>query len=88
MLGLTVTQICAPENSLPIQEMIEEAINDDVAYAKQPLELRNQRTWAVKTGVNSLLDVARQTYKENMADAYQYINELSGELILNAWLLL
>lgn len=58
--------------------MIEETINEDVMYAKQPLELRNQRTWAVKTGVHGLLDVARQTYKENMADAYQYISELSG----------
>ncbi|PVH97768.1 hypothetical protein DM02DRAFT_673841 [Periconia macrospinosa] len=75
----TIREICAPENALPIQRMIEETINEDVTYAKQPLELRNQRTWAVKTGVHGLLDVARQTYKENMADAYQYINELSEE---------
>ncbi|CAI6341707.1 unnamed protein product [Periconia digitata] len=75
----TIRDICAPGNSLPIQELIEESINEDVTFAKQPLELRNQRTWAVKTSVHGLLDVARQTYKENMADAYQYVNELEEE---------
>jgi len=38
-------------------------INEDTNYAKQPLELRNQRTYAVKSGVNGLLDVARTVYK-------------------------
>ena len=60
-------------------ELIDEAINDDVHYAKQPVELRNQRTYAVRSGVNGLLDVARQTYKENQGDAYFYVTELGGE---------
>jgi DNA mismatch repair protein MSH4 len=51
-------------------------INEDTTYAKQPLELRNQRTYAVKSGVNGLLDVARTTYKEAMEDVYQHSNEL------------
>ena len=57
-------------------------INEDTTYAKQPLELRNQRTYAVKSGVNGLLDVARTTYKEAMEDVYQHANELScGSLV-------
>jgi DNA mismatch repair protein MSH4 len=60
-------------------ELIDEAINEDTHYAKQPVELRNQRTYAVKTGVNGLLDVARQTYTENQGDAYIYNTELGGE---------
>lgn len=69
-------QLCSPENILPVQDQINAMINEDTTYAKQPLELRNQRTYAVKSGVNGLLDVARTTYKEAMEDAYQHCNEL------------
>jgi DNA mismatch repair protein MSH4 len=62
---------------MPVQELIDSVINEDTAYSRQPLELRNQRTYAVKSGVNGLLDVARMTYKEAMADAYQHATELS-----------
>lgn len=54
-------------------------INEDTTYAKQPLELRNQRTYAVKSGVNGLLDVARTTYKEATEDAYHHCTELGQE---------
>lgn len=35
--------------------LIREAINDDTRYSKSPLELRNQRTYAVK--VSASLDM-------------------------------
>ena len=60
-----------------MQELIDRVINEDTTYARQPLELRNQRIYAVKSGVNGLLDVARTTYKEAMEDAYQHTTELS-----------
>jgi DNA mismatch repair protein MSH4 len=53
---------------MPIQQIIDEAVNEDTTYARQPLELRNQRVYAVKSGVNGLLDVARTTYKEASED--------------------
>jgi hypothetical protein len=31
-----------------------------------------------QSGVNGLLDVARQTYKEAMEDAYQHVTRLGG----------
>ncbi|KAL1654742.1 MutS protein msh4 [Didymella pomorum] len=71
--------LCAPENISPIQDLIDEVINEDTTYAKQPLELRNQRTYAVKSGVNGLLDIARTTYKEATEDAYQHCTELGHE---------
>lgn len=77
---LTSQQLCAPENVAPIQDLIDRVINEDTAYAKQPLELRNQRVYAVKSGVNGLLDVARTTYKESSEDAYQHCNELAGKI--------
>lgn len=60
-------------------ELIDHVINEDTAYARQPLELRNQRIYAVKSGINGLLDVARTTYKEASEDAYQHSTELSGK---------
>jgi DNA mismatch repair protein MSH4 len=77
-LLLTPSQLCALENVVPIQSLIDNVINEDTAYAKQPLELRNQRVYAVKSGVNGLLDVARTTFKESSQDAYQHCIELSG----------
>ncbi|KAF2280678.1 uncharacterized protein EI97DRAFT_367992 [Westerdykella ornata] len=74
-----IRELCAPINVRPVQELIDSVINEDTTFAKQPLELRNQRTYAVKSGVNGLLDVARTTYKEAMEDAYQHSNELSQE---------
>ncbi|KAJ4988349.1 MutS domain V [Stagonosporopsis vannaccii] len=74
-----IRELCAPENTLPIKVLIDEVINEDATYAKQPLELRNQRTYAVKSGVNGLLDVARTTYKEATEDAYQHCTELRHE---------
>jgi hypothetical protein len=62
-----------------IQELINRVVNEDTTYAKQPLELRNQRIYAVKSGVNGLLDVARTTYKEASEDAYQHCTELRRE---------
>ncbi|KAF1832898.1 hypothetical protein BDW02DRAFT_624773 [Decorospora gaudefroyi] len=74
-----VRELCAPENVAPVQELIDGVINEDTMYARHPLELRNQRTYAVRSGVNGLLDVARTTYKEATEDAYQHSTELSQE---------
>ena len=74
-----IQALCASELVEPIQELIDGTINEDTTYAKQPLDLRNQRTYAVRSGVNGLLDVARQTYKEAMTDAIQHITDLAEE---------
>ncbi|KAI4195202.1 MAG: hypothetical protein LQ350_007324 [Teloschistes chrysophthalmus] len=68
--------LCAPQRIIDVQRLIDETINEDITYQSQPLDLRNQRTYAIKSGVNGLLDVARQTYKEANADAYQLVTDL------------
>ncbi|KAI9814768.1 MAG: MutS protein msh4 [Pycnora praestabilis] len=75
-LFVMVRELCAPEKIEGIQQRINDVINDDITFSSQPLELRNQRTYAVRSNVNGLLDVARQTYKEASADAYQLVEEL------------
>ncbi|KAL9002987.1 MAG: hypothetical protein Q9188_004105 [Gyalolechia gomerana] len=71
-----LTALCAPEGIANVQSLIDDTINEDITYQTQPLDLRNQRTYAIKSGVNGFLDVARQTYKEANADAYQLVTDL------------
>ncbi|KAI6822546.1 hypothetical protein KC340_g15016 [Hortaea werneckii] len=74
-----ILSLCASEHVNTIKELIDQTINEDTTFANQPLDLRNQRTYAVKAGVNGLLDVARQTYNEAMSDALQHISQLAEE---------
>ncbi|APA06952.1 hypothetical protein sscle_02g017220 [Sclerotinia sclerotiorum 1980 UF-70] len=57
-------------------QLINGVINEDVTYQKTPLDLRNQRTYAVKAGVSGFLDVARQTFKEVTEDVHQHVTEV------------
>ena len=41
-------QLCAPDRIADFQTLIDETINEDITYQSQPLDLRNQRTYAVK----------------------------------------
>ncbi|TVY13982.1 MutS protein-like, partial [Lachnellula arida] len=66
-----------PKNIDPTIQLIAEVINDDVTYQKTPLDLRNQRTYAVKTGVSGLLDVARETFREATQDVHQHVTEIN-----------
>ncbi|CRG91202.1 MutS protein homolog 4 [Talaromyces islandicus] len=78
-LFLKIRDICAPNVYRQIKEAIDGTLNEDVTYQTRPLDLRNQRTYAIRTGVNSLLDVARQAYKEANADATELVAVLSEQ---------
>ncbi|KAI1178770.1 muts domain V [Nemania sp. FL0916] len=74
-----VHDLCRTEVTQPVMNIIADTINEDVTAMKAPLDMRNQRTYAVKSGVHGLLDVARQTYKEATEDVYQHVDELTKE---------
>ncbi|QMW26006.1 hypothetical protein G4B84_001251 [Aspergillus flavus NRRL3357] len=73
-----LTSLCAPAGHRAVEELIESTLNEYVTYQTRPLDLRNQRIYCVRAGVNSLLDVARQTYKEANMDAADLITKLSA----------
>ncbi|KJK62986.1 MutS [Aspergillus parasiticus SU-1] len=76
---LTIREVlCAPAGHRGVEELIESTLNEYVTYQTRPLDLRNQRIYCVRAGVNSLLDVARQTYKEANMDAADLITKLSA----------
>lgn len=77
-LLVKIRELCRPEISGRILRIIRQTIEADVTYMKTPLDLRNQRTFAVKSGINGMLDVARQTYKELTEEIHQHVDELNG----------
>jgi DNA mismatch repair protein MSH4 len=73
-----IRNVCHPSNIGPILKTIAEVIHEDAAFAKGPLDLRHQRTYSVRSGLNGLLDVARQTFKEATDDVHQHLASLIG----------
>ena len=70
-------------------DLIKEVINEDATWTKGALGLRHQRCYAVKvspslllfdcqSGVNGLLDVARQNFKEVTSDVFTLIDAYQG----------
>ncbi|KAL8651804.1 MAG: hypothetical protein Q9210_003054 [Variospora velana] len=78
-LLLDINRLCAPPENAIVETLIDETINEDITHQSQPLDLRNQRTYAIKSNHHDFLDVARQAYKEANADAYQLITNLGQE---------
>ncbi|KAI0125617.1 muts domain V [Xylariales sp. AK1849] len=74
-----IREICRPELIQPVVDLITNTINEDVTYVKSPLDMRHQRTYAIKSGVNGMLDVARQTYKEGTDDVHQHAEDINRE---------
>lgn len=73
-----IRDLCRPERQRDILDMIRKTIEPDVTYVKSALDLRNQRTFAVKAGINGMLDVGRQTYKELTEEVHKHVDELNG----------
>ncbi|KAF7558757.1 hypothetical protein G7046_g5408 [Stylonectria norvegica] len=85
-LLVKIRELCRPEITGRILATIRKTIEADVTYMKSPLDMRNQRTFAVKAGISGMLDVARQTYKELTEEIHQHVDELSKNHGLDATL--
>ncbi|KAG9250345.1 muts domain V-domain-containing protein [Emericellopsis atlantica] len=69
--------ICHPEITGGTLDRIRQVIEADVTYTRSPLDLRNQRTFAVKAGISGMLDVARQMYKELTEEIHKHVDEVN-----------
>ncbi|SPQ18466.1 81145c05-24a5-493d-828d-d3f0b052c801 [Thermothielavioides terrestris] len=72
-----VLEKCARENTAPLIGLIERTIERDATYSKAPIDVRNNRLWAVKAPPNGLLERARQLYRELTNELHQYVEEIS-----------
>ncbi|KAJ7607391.1 muts domain V-domain-containing protein [Roridomyces roridus] len=66
-----VYDMLSDERLANIERLVGGALNEDGAPAKGGIAAVNARVYAVKANCNRLLDVARETYKENVGDIFQ-----------------
>ncbi|KAF8972583.1 muts domain V-domain-containing protein [Flammula alnicola] len=74
-----VCDMLSDERIAKIEELVSAHLNEEGAPSKGGLAAVNARVYAVKANCNRLLDVARETYKENVGDIYQLNRTLSEE---------
>ncbi|KIJ45044.1 hypothetical protein M422DRAFT_167040 [Sphaerobolus stellatus SS14] len=75
-----ISAMLSDERIAELEERVSDSLNDDLATAKKTgLAAVNVRVYAVKASINRLLDVARETYRENVGDIYELCRELSNE---------
>ncbi|EDO17498.1 hypothetical protein Kpol_1058p35 [Vanderwaltozyma polyspora DSM 70294] len=66
-----------------IKNDINKYINEDCSWASSNLELQNQRSYAVKSGANGLLDLSRKMYKNLTNEIVTVIEDIGIEYDLD-----
>lgn len=74
-----IRDICQPHVTLPILNRVRAVIEADATAMSSPLDMRNARTFAVRSGINGMLDVARQTYKELTTEIHLHVEDIDSE---------
>ncbi|KAJ7079998.1 muts domain V-domain-containing protein [Mycena belliarum] len=72
-----ICDMLSDERLAKIEHLVCENLNEDGAPAKGGIAAVNARVYAVKANCNRLLDVARETYKENVGDIFALNRTLS-----------
>ncbi|PWZ00351.1 hypothetical protein BCV70DRAFT_159928 [Testicularia cyperi] len=67
-LLLSIEQFLESEELTLIREAIDTTIDEDIIHARGGLGSRNAKMYAIKAERSPLLDVARETYRENIND--------------------
>lgn len=67
-------KLCAPEKVASVQALIDDTICPDISYQKQPLDLRNQRTYAVKVSRTSRHSKGASAFNNVQAGANGLLN--------------
>ncbi|KAI0809119.1 muts domain V-domain-containing protein [Irpex lacteus] len=78
-LLVIVREMLEDERLERIAGLVGGSLNDNAMAQKGGLGAVNARVYAVKANYNRLLDVARETYKENVGDIFALSNALSEE---------
>ncbi|GLB36707.1 putative mutS family domain IV [Lyophyllum shimeji] len=74
-----IHDLISDERLANIEALVNANLNEEGAPAKGGIGAVNARVYAVKAHRNRLLDVARETYKENVGDIFQLNRTLSEE---------
>ncbi|KAL5534740.1 hypothetical protein ACEPAG_1204 [Sanghuangporus baumii] len=75
-----VYDMLSDERFEKLENLLSQSLNDDAISQKGGgLNAVNARAYALRANQNCLLDVARETYKENVADIFDLNRSLSSE---------
>ncbi|KAH9949472.1 muts domain V-domain-containing protein [Amylocystis lapponica] len=74
-----IAEMLSDERLEKIAQLVSESLNEEASPTKGGLSAVNSRVYAVRANYNRLLDVARETYKENVGDIFELNRRLSEE---------
>ncbi|GMH09551.1 hypothetical protein Nepgr_011392 [Nepenthes gracilis] len=75
LLANIYNSICENKKYASIRERIGDVIDEDVVHARVPFVARTQQCFAVKAGIDGLLDIARRTF----CDTSEAIHNLANK---------
>jgi len=78
ILSATIENI-EEDNFQAISNLIDKYVNSETQYQKGCLNQRTQMCFALKPGLNGMLDVSRKTYTEIVEDIQDLVRQLSIE---------
>ncbi|KAK4167146.1 hypothetical protein QBC43DRAFT_256213 [Cladorrhinum sp. PSN259] len=72
------TRKSGPRYTMPILNLINKYIQDDAVFSKRPVDIRNNRLWAVKEDTDSLMAKSRQEYRRHTSELQEWYEYLGG----------
>ncbi|KAK3989919.1 muts domain V-domain-containing protein [Cladorrhinum sp. PSN332] len=66
----------ASKYTAPVLKLIGRTIQEDASFSKRPIDIRNNRLWAVKAGYDSVLDVSRDGFRLRTREINSYFERL------------
>ncbi|KAL7188611.1 hypothetical protein ACSBR1_038470 [Camellia fascicularis] len=75
LLGNVYRSVCENEKYASIRKRIGEVIDEDVLHARVPFVAQTQQCFAVKAGIDGLLDIARRSF----CDISEAIHKLANQ---------
>ncbi|KAL8349373.1 hypothetical protein RB601_001875 [Gaeumannomyces tritici] len=70
---------CLPEITQKILDIIDKHVDKDALFSQTPLERRAQTIYAIKAGLNPMLDLARQAFAEQQDNVHKHVSEFNAE---------
>ncbi|XP_065857824.1 DNA mismatch repair protein MSH4 isoform X2 [Euphorbia lathyris] len=82
LLANVYKTICDNKKYTSIRQRIGEVIDEDVLHARVPFVARTQQCFAVKAGIDGLLDIARRTFCDTSEAIHNLANKYREEFLL------
>ncbi|KAK3382701.1 muts domain V-domain-containing protein, partial [Lasiosphaeria ovina] len=61
----------------PVVQVLIDSIEEDATYSNAPIDIRNNRLWAVKAEPNGILERARKLFRRRVDELNEYVDRLN-----------